>query len=44
VHLGEVLWHVGRADEARKLWREASQRDPANTVLKETLARLNVSL
>lgn len=44
VHLGEVLWHVGRTDEARKLWREASQRDPANTVLKETLARLNVSL
>ncbi|MGD9942489.1 MAG: tetratricopeptide repeat protein [Burkholderiaceae bacterium] len=43
-HLGEVLWHAGRTDEARQRWLEARQRDPANAVLKETLARLNVAL
>lgn len=43
-HLGEVLWHTGRAEEARKLWREARGREPNNETLKQTLARLNVSL
>ncbi|AKJ27722.1 tetratricopeptide repeat protein [Caldimonas brevitalea] len=43
-HLGEVLWALGRRDEARKVWREGRERDGANDVLKETLARLRVSL
>jgi len=43
-HLGEVLWALGRADEARALWREARGREPDNTTLRETLARLNVAL
>jgi Flp pilus assembly protein TadD len=43
-HLGEVLWASGQADEARKLWREARTREPENTTLRETLARLNVAL
>lgn len=43
-HLGEVLWVLGRRDEARKVWREARERDAANEVLKETLARLKVDL
>jgi tetratricopeptide (TPR) repeat protein len=43
-HLGEVLWATGRADEARALWREAQGREPDNTTLRETLARLNVAL
>ncbi len=43
-HLGEVLWVLGRRDEARKVWREARDRDAANEVLKETLARLKVDL
>ena len=43
-HLGEVLWATGRADEARSLWREARGREPDNTTLRETLARLNVAL
>ena len=43
-HLGEVLWALGRRDEARALWREARGREPDNTTLRETLARLNVSL
>jgi tetratricopeptide (TPR) repeat protein len=43
-HLGEVLWASGRRDEALKIWRDASGREPTNEVLRGTLARLNVSL
>jgi Flp pilus assembly protein TadD len=43
-HLGEVLWALGRRDEARRIWRDAQGRDAANEVLRETLARLRVSL
>jgi tetratricopeptide (TPR) repeat protein len=43
-HLGEVLWTSGARDEALKVWREASGREPKNEVLRGTLARLNVSL
>jgi tetratricopeptide (TPR) repeat protein len=43
-HLGEVLWKAGQAEEARRLWREARKREPDNATLRETLARLNVSL
>ena len=43
-HLGEVLWVTGQTDEARKVWREGRQRDEANDVLRETLARLRVDL
>lgn len=43
-HLGEVLWVSGQTDEARRVWREARQRDAGNDVLRETLARLRVGL
>lgn len=43
-HLGEVLWVMGRHDEARRVWADAKARDGANDVLKETLARLKVDL
>jgi tetratricopeptide (TPR) repeat protein len=43
-HLGEVLWATGRAEEARRVWREGRSRDATNDVLKETLARLRVEL
>jgi len=43
-HLGEVLWAMGQRDEARRVWQDARGRDAANEVLKETLARLKVSL
>ena len=42
-HLGEVLWALGRTEEARRLWRDAREREPDNGTLKGTLARLNVS-
>jgi Flp pilus assembly protein TadD len=44
VHLGEVLWKKGDKDQARKLWREAQDKDPKNDALKTTLARLRASL
>jgi len=43
-HLGEVLWAMDQRDEARKVWQEARGRDAGNEVLRETLARLKVSL
>lgn len=32
-HLGEVLWSLGRRDEAAKVWREAAAAHPDNAVL-----------
>jgi tetratricopeptide (TPR) repeat protein len=43
-HLGEVLWSAGRAEEARRVFRDARSRDAQNDVLRETLARLRVDL
>lgn len=43
-HLGEALWKAGRAAEAREMWLAARKLDPDNETLKETLARLNVSM
>jgi Flp pilus assembly protein TadD len=43
-HLGEVLWVDGKTDEARRVLREARQRDAKNEVLRETLTRLRVDL
>jgi tetratricopeptide (TPR) repeat protein len=43
-HLGEVLWANGQRDEARRIWQDARGRDAGNEVLRETLARLKVSL
>ncbi len=42
VHLGEVLWTMGQKDDAKKIWRDARQKDPENQTLKETLERLKV--
>jgi Flp pilus assembly protein TadD len=44
VHLGEVLWLLGREDEAKKLWRYANGKDPKNESLKGTLERFQVKL
>ncbi|MEY1661387.1 tetratricopeptide repeat protein [Isoalcanivorax beigongshangi] len=41
-HLGEVLWHLGRQQEARSLWRDALSMDEGggHPVLDSTLQRL----
>jgi tetratricopeptide (TPR) repeat protein len=38
-HLGEVLWALERRDEARKIWREARQRNPENSALNATVEK-----
>ena len=43
-HLGEVLWKLGRQDEAKKLWRSANDKDPKNETLRATLQRLQIKL
>jgi len=42
VHLAEVLWSMGRKDEARRRFAQARDIDPDNETLRETLARLKV--
>lgn len=44
VHLGEVLWVKGQREDAKKLWRDATSKDPKNDTLKNTLGRLQVNL
>jgi tetratricopeptide (TPR) repeat protein len=39
-HLGEVLWVSGLKDEARQIWQQAQREHPDNTVLTETIQRL----
>jgi tetratricopeptide (TPR) repeat protein len=39
-HLGEVLWTLGRRDEARKVWDEALKKTPDNETLTKTVQRL----
>ena len=43
-HLGEVLWSLGDKEAAMKVWKEGLKSNPGNETLKETLARLGVSL
>jgi tetratricopeptide (TPR) repeat protein len=39
-HVGEVLWSLGRKDEAREVWEKARRAHPANEALAETIKRL----
>jgi tetratricopeptide (TPR) repeat protein len=39
-HLGEVLWSMGRQDDAKRLLREAQAKFPTSTILSETVRRL----
>lgn len=38
-HLGEVLWVLGRRDEARKVWDSALSEHPDNKVLQEAVRK-----
>jgi tetratricopeptide (TPR) repeat protein len=40
-HLGEVLWKLGRQQEARRAWDAAAEADSDNEVLLETRRRLD---
>lgn len=43
-HLGEVLWSLGKKEQALKIWREGMQLNPDNETLQETLKRLRIKL
>jgi tetratricopeptide (TPR) repeat protein len=43
-HVGEVLWTLGRKEEALNIWRAGSEKDPTNETLIKTLKRLGVKL
>jgi Flp pilus assembly protein TadD len=38
-HIGEVLWSLGRQDEARKTWNEAVKANPTNEALVDTIKK-----
>jgi tetratricopeptide (TPR) repeat protein len=40
-HLGEILWALGRKDEARETWLEAIVEWPGNRILLDTMGRLD---
>jgi Flp pilus assembly protein TadD len=40
-HLGEVLWTLGRRDEAKRTWQEAAKAHPGNDVLAEVIKRFS---
>jgi predicted negative regulator of RcsB-dependent stress response len=42
-HLGEVLWQLGRRDQAEKVWAEAGKDDTDNKLLNSTRQRLHAS-
>jgi tetratricopeptide (TPR) repeat protein len=38
-HIGEVLWSLGRRDEATRIWRDAAKLNPGNEALTATIKR-----
>jgi tetratricopeptide (TPR) repeat protein len=42
-HIGEVLWVLGRHDEAQRYFDESHKLDPDNRSLHRTLERLQLS-
>ena len=38
-HLGEVLWALGRQDEAKRVWLEAKNKNPDSEPLAETIKK-----
>ena len=42
-HLGEVLWALGRFDEAMRVWQDALVTDPESPLIAEAMERLQVA-
>ncbi len=42
-HLGEVLWQLGRSEDAERIWSEAAGVDDDNRLLKSTRQRLHAA-
>lgn len=43
-HLGEVLWVLGRHEEAREVWKQGLRNTPDSTIIREAIERLGVAL
>lgn len=43
-HLGEVLWSLGKREQAISIWKEGAMLNADNETLQETLRRLRVKL
>jgi tetratricopeptide (TPR) repeat protein len=43
-HLGEVLWAMGRADEAREIWSKGLANTPGSEIIRATTERLGVDV
>lgn len=39
-HLGEVLWKLGRHEQARKIWQQGLSQSPENPAIQATMKRL----
>lgn len=42
-HLGEVLWMMGREDEAERVWQDALEVEPDSELIKEAMDRLQAA-
>ncbi len=42
-HLGEVLWIIGKPEEARDIWNKGQQWEPENSLLLDTIKRFSDS-
>ena len=40
-HLGEVLWMLGRTEQAHRVWEDAMRNKPDSTVLRDTVERID---
>ncbi|WP_299771256.1 tetratricopeptide repeat protein [uncultured Pseudoteredinibacter sp.] len=43
-HLGEVLWQLGRSEEAQSIWQQGFKLHPGSEILQETIQRLNAKM
>ena len=43
-HLGEVLWVMGKTDDALAIWRDSLARQPNSTHVTQTMTRLGVEV
>ena len=43
-HLGEVLWRMGRAADAKLVWKKALEADPEHAIIMEAVRRLGAAL
>jgi len=42
-HLGEVLWMLGKEEEATQVWEEALEETPSSDLIKEVMGRFQLS-